>query len=874
MQKRFFWFLLFVVLFLPIQGFAGPASKSASSGYRKHILAGGALATGGLGVGLWLAYQKLKKAEARLLEKKSEERQNAYELAKSRVSTLLKAGGASIVMTALLALLSGGNEDALVSPSGNLANPVVGNSAVGVVGNSADQGVSREVAVVFPASPLPLPQAESVKKEVLQEIKPLDDQIKTAISKSIVSLGRNLSDTKRLLREVVAGFDGPVKVEALRVYSNLFLTDAVRWGTVNTVKYLHQLGADIKVGGGELLDKATDPAVYVYLANNGLGEYVDLAGQQIARLFLEAMQADNFSVAQDLCGLGFDVKNADQAALFEKFLLLLPHWTPDLLLDEKEYSPLKVFFNMCPLQLNTPAKQLECFKVLFSKTSLWNSDRVHQQLTSDLLRRFALDYRLDLNAVDSDGRNILMCALADESADRVYAQKVCDAILSDQEIDLFRDSKKPYGRPNSALVKLHVNHQDNDGFSALMLAVKHAQPDHVNSLLARGAQVNLKAKNGTTALSLALKKKNERLIRILRTAGATDELVSFDKSSEVIADSRSGSVESSVGMPLNSQPTASVLQGELQEIRALSADEQNLIRKCIENKELVFLDRSSRLKEMLIDLVKGYNERTKPEALRRYSDLFLVDAVNSGDFDIVKILHSYGADVEAGGKQLLDQAIDHPLVYAYLATHGLGKYVDLKSPGTSKAFLAAVSNDELTLARGLGDLGFHPGAENQVVLRKKFLDLLKLWSNSASEKNFVTASQLDLNEPQMQLECLKTLKNHWSTSRVFSSFDEAATSFVQTFKLDLNATGSDGRNVLMCAIKMREKELCTFLLAQSLLNVNHQSLLGQTALMLASLDDQLAVVDSLLARGADVDLQASDGMTALLIALKKNKDDV
>ncbi|MDQ5941152.1 MAG: hypothetical protein QG632_878, partial [Candidatus Dependentiae bacterium] len=50
--------------------------------------------------------------------------------------------------------------------------------------------------------------------------------------------------------------------------------------------------------------------------------------------------------------------------------------------------------------------------------------------------------------------------------------------------------------------------------------------------------------------------------------------------------------------------------------------------------------------------------------------------------------------------------------------------------------------------------------------------------------------------------------------------------------------------------------------------------LGQTALMLASLDDQLAVVDSLLARGADVDLQASDGMTALLIALKKNKDDV
>lgn len=66
-----------------------------------------------------------------------------------------------------------------------------------------------------------------------------------------------------------------------------------------------------------------------------------------------------------------------------------------------------------------------------------------------------------------------------------------------------------------------VNALDQDGQSALMLACQNPKtgPDLVKALLAAGANVNLRSRNGYTALTWALARNNNDVSRLLRHSG-------------------------------------------------------------------------------------------------------------------------------------------------------------------------------------------------------------------------------------------------------------------------------------------------------------------------------------------------------------------
>jgi hypothetical protein len=68
----------------------------------------------------------------------------------------------------------------------------------------------------------------------------------------------------------------------------------------------------------------------------------------------------------------------------------------------------------------------------------------------------------------------------------------------------------------------NVNELDQGGQSALILACQTPRPSPkvVQALIAAGANVNLRARNGYTALGWALSCNNTELTRLLRTAGA------------------------------------------------------------------------------------------------------------------------------------------------------------------------------------------------------------------------------------------------------------------------------------------------------------------------------------------------------------------
>ncbi len=60
----------------------------------------------------------------------------------------------------------------------------------------------------------------------------------------------------------------------------------------------------------------------------------------------------------------------------------------------------------------------------------------------------------------------------------------------------------------------------NTGITALMMAVLNNNVENAKELLAQGADVNKKAKNNATALSLAKQENNKEMINVLTNAGA------------------------------------------------------------------------------------------------------------------------------------------------------------------------------------------------------------------------------------------------------------------------------------------------------------------------------------------------------------------
>jgi ankyrin repeat protein len=60
------------------------------------------------------------------------------------------------------------------------------------------------------------------------------------------------------------------------------------------------------------------------------------------------------------------------------------------------------------------------------------------------------------------------------------------------------------------------------GFTCLMMAARNARPDLAEFLLANGADITAKTKDGSTALSLAMEENDEQMAALLRSNGATE----------------------------------------------------------------------------------------------------------------------------------------------------------------------------------------------------------------------------------------------------------------------------------------------------------------------------------------------------------------
>ena len=63
--------------------------------------------------------------------------------------------------------------------------------------------------------------------------------------------------------------------------------------------------------------------------------------------------------------------------------------------------------------------------------------------------------------------------------------------------------------------KENVNEQDNDGWTALMYAVRDNNPEFIDTLLKSGADTKLKNKAGQTAETIAQDRKRTEVLELL-----------------------------------------------------------------------------------------------------------------------------------------------------------------------------------------------------------------------------------------------------------------------------------------------------------------------------------------------------------------------
>lgn len=148
---------------------------------------------------------------------------------------------------------------------------------------------------------------------------------------------------------------------------------------------------------------------------------------------------------------------------------------------------------------------------------------------------FLISKGADVNIVSSyDGRTALMWAVKEsqKTVELLLAKGAKVNIKGVDGMTAFIQSifGVLYGSVTTEVCDLllakgaNINAQLTDpeatGWTALMFACSNGKTDLVKYLLSKKADINLKAKDGSTALSLATKKKNEEIVKILKAKGA------------------------------------------------------------------------------------------------------------------------------------------------------------------------------------------------------------------------------------------------------------------------------------------------------------------------------------------------------------------
>jgi len=150
------------------------------------------------------------------------------------------------------------------------------------------------------------------------------------------------------------------------------------------------------------------------------------------------------------------------------------------------------------------------------------------------MARYLIEKGADVSIQNKVGQTALMAAAGSSEAifDLLVANGADMSVKSDDGTSAFTLSitgslSERVGLENAkklldlgADVDESVNSGAAEGYTCLMMAARNQRPDIVKFLVENGADVNAKAANGSTPLSLAEEEEDEEMIELLKNLGA------------------------------------------------------------------------------------------------------------------------------------------------------------------------------------------------------------------------------------------------------------------------------------------------------------------------------------------------------------------